>query len=462
MPSRIEELLERQGAELESLTEAEVRRFLAAYEDGRRHLRERLEQLQRMGLGRTWTAQHTRVALAQVEAGVVGLQGRLGQVLTDGELRSHDLALKHLVGVIRRQELRFRDTGGRIEARALSRLTEERGLLLWKHSLNRYGAQLVERIQGQLVLGQVAQQGIDQVIDRIVASDESVFGAMRHRAELIARMETSRAYNAGHQGSLEAAAEEFGEEDDDPLLKRIDEFHDKRNHPFSRAAHGRLAPVNGEWRVPVEQVRRWGAALGRGVSGVLWPVDGSDYVGGTLPAHFNDRARQTPWRRSWGSSGVVEAPDAEPAKPKRKKAVKTRPSGKPDPNAKPRGVKREMPRPNHPSFQRIQREVETCAALARAGYDVEVLPDKSSEKVKRPDMRLEGRLFDVYSPTGNVQTARTKLRRKANELQARRAVVNLADAKFTAEELWEVLRRSPPSGVEEVIAFVDGEFVRVL
>lgn len=301
--ARIEDLLARQADDLGRLQDKEARRFLRAYEDARRDLRERLEALERTGADQVvrFTAQHLRVMLAQVEAGVARLQQRLGEVLDDNRRKQGERALADLVKTIARAEREFRDTGGRIEQRALQRLTEDRGLLLHEHSLRRYGAQLVEAIQRELVIGLTSGMTIRQMTDRIAGAEASVFAGHRARAELIARMELNAAFNGGHQAALEEAAAVLDRPGEpDPLLKRADEYWDARNHPFSRALDGRTALPAAEWEVPAAEVQAHAAQLGKRVTGIVWRLEGSTYKGFNYPAHYWDRGRQVPWRESWG------------------------------------------------------------------------------------------------------------------------------------------------------------------
>lgn len=301
--SRIADMLRRQSEDLDALHDREVRRFLAALEDGRRHLREQLEAMRVSGSldVQRFTAQHLRVALAQSEAGVRQLELRLGTVLGEQLRHQGEVASQNLLSVIAANEREFRDAGGQLQIAITNRLNAERGLLLHEHSIRRYGAQLVENIQRELVLGQTAGMTIRQVTNRIAATDTSVFSGMRYRAELIARMELNRGYNDQHQVSLEAAEAQLDTPGTaDPLMKRIDEYFDKRNHPFSRVAHGTTAAVKAEFHVSVAEVDAEGAKLGKGSGGVVWRQVGGDYVGFNMPAHFNERGRQVPYRASWG------------------------------------------------------------------------------------------------------------------------------------------------------------------
>ncbi|MEL6346889.1 MAG: hypothetical protein AAFV53_27500 [Myxococcota bacterium] len=297
---RIQRLLDRQGRRLETLSDAEARRFLRAFDDARRQLHEDLRQLARAPRQR-FTLQHVRVYLAQVEAGIVQLQNRLGEQL-DAGVRSHqERALQDLLSAIGAQEAQFPQVGRAIELEVLGRLSERRGLLLHRHSLLRYGAQLIEEMQRALTVG-VARGATWRQVTEQLAGPTGLMAGQRHRAALIVRMEIIRAYNAGHQESLQQAAAVLDEPGEaDPLLAKADETRDHRSHPFSRALHGRTRPVDGEWRVPIAEVQKYARRLKKRASGILWRQAGNAYVGQLYPAHFADRGRQVPWRRSWES-----------------------------------------------------------------------------------------------------------------------------------------------------------------
>jgi hypothetical protein len=128
-------------------------------------------------------------------------------------------------------------------------------------------------------------------------------------------METSRAYNDAHlEGILEL--DQSDPRPDDPLLKKIDEFFDQRNHPFSRAANERVALPQDPFVVPVAEVDAAARAMRRPSSGVLWARVDGNYVGQNLPAHFNERGRIIPWRASWGPFKPSLGPPQPPPKPR--------------------------------------------------------------------------------------------------------------------------------------------------
>ncbi len=293
--SRIDNLLERQGRELDRLADAQVRAVLAGYEDARRAL---LEQLQNTPMATSERAHRTRVALAQVETGAGILRARMGQEMSRAEMAAQALALRHLLSLIRAQEPNFRDSGAGIEVAVAARLAEQRALALHRFSIDRYGAQIVENIQRAIVAGVIRGMTDHELAKHVAGASGSVLAGMRSRAELIVRMELSRAYNDAHLESIRSFAELVEDDGTDPVLKKIDEYFDARNHPFSRAAHGTTALPGEPFRVSVARVAEAAKALGKSSKGVLWNQEGGSYVG-ELPAHFGERGRVIAWRASW-------------------------------------------------------------------------------------------------------------------------------------------------------------------
>ena len=308
--TRIDRLLERQNAEIDRLADAQARRVLRALEDARRELRERLLDVD--DAATPFTAQQLRGMLAQVESGVFQLRDRFGEVLADGEREAHTKALDHLIDLVKANEPDFEGAIPAIRLQAASALSERRALLLHRHSVNRYGADLIDRIQRELVLGQVSGLSIRQVADRITATNASVFASLRGRAELIARMESNRVYNDGHLQSMkDLAAETDDPKDPDPLMKRADEFFDNRNHPLSRVLHGRTAKLDDDFVVPRAEVEAISAVLKKGNTGIVWRLEGGSYRGQNYPAHFNDRGRIVAFRRSWENPTRFPLPKEE-------------------------------------------------------------------------------------------------------------------------------------------------------
>lgn len=288
----IADVLERQAVDLAHLQDRTARRVLRALEDARRQL---LAELGSQSLPASVHQLH--VMLAQVENAILELQDRMGLALSEGERASHEAALQNLVALVKRGDRTFRGHGAELDMRTLARLSAERGLALHRYSVRRYGLQLIEAIQRELVSGYAQGLTVYQMTRRI-AGPGGVLQGHRSRAELIVRMELVRAYDVGAQASLEEMAA-FDEPDTaDPLLKRADEHFDHRNHPFSRLLHGQAVLPRQEWEVPV---------TGEARRGLVWQVTNGIAHGFSYPAHFNERGRQVPWRASWGGEAYRPA-----------------------------------------------------------------------------------------------------------------------------------------------------------
>ena len=237
---QIDEILEAQARQLLRLEEREVRAFLRTYHGARRELRERLDSLTRRGLSNRWTTQHTRVALAEMESGIRVLGGRLRGVLGSQAIVRRDVAFRHLHKVIGHFEPQFLGLEAGVNIGAMRRLTASGDLLLHRYSVNRYSAELMERIQAELARGHAARLPRSTVVRRITGLDDSVFSGMEHRGALIDRMENTRAYDASTAAGMEEAGQVLDEPGDrDPLMKKAVEFLDKRSHPFSAALTAR-------------------------------------------------------------------------------------------------------------------------------------------------------------------------------------------------------------------------------
>jgi hypothetical protein len=297
--SRITDILESQGRELAKLQDDQARTLLRLAEDARREVRERLETLVASDRELPYTAQTMRVMLAQVSAAADTLKLRMGDTLASGVTATQRKALVDLLATIRENEGEFTDAGNTIEWRTVARLTDPDALLLHRYSLDTYGATVVQRVQQELALGLLQGASIPGITRRIASASGKIAG-LNGRAELIARMEINKAYNDGHQAALEEAAAVLDDPGTpDPLMRRIDEYIDARNHPFSRVANGLVTAIDKPFLVPVSEVARVADAMKKSAGGVLWPDDGGFYIVQGLPAHFGDRARLTPYRASW-------------------------------------------------------------------------------------------------------------------------------------------------------------------
>ncbi|WP_439480134.1 hypothetical protein [Chryseobacterium aquaticum] len=106
---------------------------------------------------------------------------------------------------------------------------------------------------------------------------------------------------------------------------------------------------------------------------------------------------------------------------------RTKPSKPKDPFAKPRGTKTKI-LSNIDISDRVSLELENEAAeiLAKEGYDVEQNPFVSG--LKNPDYKIEGKIFDCYSPYAKNKSVRgiwSEIAEKIEKGQTERVLINL-------------------------------------
>lgn len=137
---------------------------------------------------------------------------------------------------------------------------------------------------------------------------------------------------------------------------------------------------------------------------------------------------------------------------------RTNPSGKPDPNRKPRG-RRTDTHPTKKKDRPLRRENEAADTLSEHGFDVEQNPPPKPNG-KEPDYKVEGEYFDCYSPsTKNLDNIRDEVSGKVKEGQADRLILNLDDCPRSLDEIRGVLERKPVNGLKEIFVVKDGKVI---
>ncbi|GAA5042311.1 hypothetical protein GCM10011506_44330 [Marivirga lumbricoides] len=108
--------------------------------------------------------------------------------------------------------------------------------------------------------------------------------------------------------------------------------------------------------------------------------------------------------------------------------IKTLPSKAPNPNAVPRGTKTVIGEGlDDATKTSLIRENEAADILAKKGFDIEQNPSVSNT-IKNPDYRIEGEIFDCYSPYNPNKSVRniwTEVKTKIDAKQTERVVINL-------------------------------------
>lgn len=270
MPEVLASALTREhGQAILRLERDELSRLVETYEQARLELMGRLASID----GDTFTAQHLRVTLAQVEAGVSSMRSNLGEQY-DGTLSAlMGDRVDEILAEIAAHEPKFgAGPVGRIRVDALRRISEVEELLLhqFQTSMATYGSGLIREIQGRLGVHLVKRSTMrDMAIDVAGRLREHAFRGARWRAERIVRTEIINAASAGHQAALEAAGAEI------PGLKRQwDATLDARTSHICETLNGQVRPIDQPFNYAGREVSR-------------------------PPAHPNCRSRLVPWHADW-------------------------------------------------------------------------------------------------------------------------------------------------------------------
>ena len=118
----------------------------------------------------------------------------------------------------------------------------------------------------------------------------------------------------------------------------------------------------------------------------------------------------------------------------------------------------------------IRGQNEALARLADAGYRVVQQPTETKgpdgkpvltgdmqnrlglDSDKKPDALIEGRVFDVYSPTtNNAKNVYDEISEKAGKDQAHRIVLNLRNSDVQVRDLRRLLQENPIPKLKEII-----------
>lgn len=119
----------------------------------------------------------------------------------------------------------------------------------------------------------------------------------------------------------------------------------------------------------------------------------------------------------------------------------------------------------------LRRQNETAERFAAEGYDVEYSPtitaddlvmDPGLAQKKNPDLRIEGKIFDVYAPrTSNPFNILDRFRDKVTTGQASRIALNLEDSPVTVEQIRAELAANPMPRMRELFVVKGGRVVRI-
>ena len=202
-------------------------------------------------------------------------------------------------------------------------------------------------------------------------------------------------------------------------------------------------------------VRRWAAALAVGSVavgvGALIAVGGI-HVSAQASANFKkdlDEYWKSRLNESRASNGTEGGGDS-----------RIRPSNPYDANAKPSGTPTRIADNLDDTTRRsLMRENETAEVLARNGCNIEQNPVVEGT-TRNPDYRIEGEIFDCYSPEGNTKVRNiwsTVEEKVVFKQQADNIVLNLDDWLGNLDDLIKQFKDYSIEGLKEIIAVQDGK-----
>ncbi|WP_133884339.1 hypothetical protein [Glycomyces sp. NRRL B-16210] len=151
--------------------------------------------------------------------------------------------------------------------------------------------------------------------------------------------------------------------------------------------------------------------------------------------------------------GGTAGPETKGLQPTASPPSVTKPAHEPDPTRRPTGDPTDT---DGGKSRGLVRENESAIVLARNGYDIKQLPPKPIGK--SPDYLIQGNFWDCYAPIGsNMNSIRTRIRKKVKEEQANRIILNLDDCGATVAQIRSRLERDPIRGLKEIKIIHKGE-----
>lgn len=197
------ELIQSHLFDLMQLEEDAMARLLPKYEAVAKELRNLLAQ----SMDYKFTTQHYNQVLAQVEAGIIQMKQVLMEELDANELTVRTKALEHLVSEIMFYEPAFLGTLQAINVRAVQAMDDLKKfrMLSYQATIDRYGIDLIARVQDMMVKSLVSQKFIYQLNTEIMEIIDSRFW----KAQEIVRTELLNAYNEASLVGLQEAAKDL-------------------------------------------------------------------------------------------------------------------------------------------------------------------------------------------------------------------------------------------------------------
>lgn len=282
-------IVEEHIQEVLGLEDSQAKSIMESYSDARRDLVDRLSRVPRG----SFTAQHLRGVLAQVDGAIAGINKKLAGDMYDGSFKAAKLGVGNLFEEISTFDQQFSGavTPINLNAALIAQDTANHLVTKYETNLDAYGNDLRTQIANGLFAASIGETSYSEVVGRL----SQFFVAEEWKLHRVVRTELHNIYNVGKlQGfrNLIGTDEEPGDIPD--LLKTLMHPMDHRTGDDSKklAAEHPAIPVDEEF------VFEWKGDVRR----FLNPPD-----------RPNDRAIMVPYREEWGKlKGAAFAPGTFP------------------------------------------------------------------------------------------------------------------------------------------------------
>ena len=271
------------------------------YEDAQDKVMGRIRRAVGAGRGDTFTAHQKRIVMVQLRQGQAIAANKLAKDMRPLSEKAQKESLNGLIEDVTKLHRAF--TGAEItlpieEAAVFAGVVEGRAtalLRMHESSMQRYGANIVQKVERQLSLNLLQGDSPHEAYDAVAET----IGGEWWAGERIVRTEMSWAFNATHADGIEASAEELPE-----LRQRWEEHCDDSGNPLddrvavdSLAMHGQVAHAGGSFTMPEDSPiadKRGNTEVPASLVGLSWDFP---------PNRPNDRAVLSPWMADWGVPG---------------------------------------------------------------------------------------------------------------------------------------------------------------
>lgn len=277
MPNFFEEvdsvgIVENHIKQVLGLEQSEAKKILRQYKEIRHELMDRMMSYPKG----SFTAQHLRGVVAQVEGAIIAMNRHLAGAMADGAYEAALKGVDHVVEEMRVFDSKF--TGAvtpiNLNAALLAKDTSKLLVTRYKTNLDKYGANLLSEITNGLFSATLGETSYDEVVGRI----GTYFNGKEWELHRIVRTELHGLYNRGKLAGMQDLAEDI-----DGLKKTLIHPMDGRTGDDSKYAASKhlVADLDKPFRY------KW---LGQ------WRVFDSP------PDRPNDRSVMVPYSPEWGKA----------------------------------------------------------------------------------------------------------------------------------------------------------------